>query len=128
MIRLGSSSSIPCNCVLRGRVLQLTCLIRSDFQRQAFVFATLHAIGHLTGTFLYGSRPAQQDDLALILGPEAVPKPYVGFVRTTPGWTGLVAYGLFLLIVICSLPIIRKRSYEFFQVRHSYTGIANTYL
>ncbi|CAK1365737.1 unnamed protein product [Cercospora beticola] len=81
-------------------------------------FATLHAIGHLTGTFLYGSRPAQQDNLAAILGPEATPKRYVDFVRTLPGWSGIVSLGLFWTISLMSLPMIRNWNYEVFQLGH----------
>lgn len=84
----------------------------------ALVFATLHAIGHLTGSFLYGSRPAQQDDVAAVLGPDAVPKPYVDYVRTLPGWTGLTALGLFYTLALLSMPAIRKRTYELFQLGH----------
>lgn len=46
----------------------------------ALCLSCLHAIGHLTGTFLYGSRPSQQEDLAVILGTAAVPMTYADFV------------------------------------------------
>ena len=81
-------------------------------------FASLHAIGHLTGTFLYGSRPAQQDDVERILGPDAVPRPYARYVRSLPGWSGIVALGLFWIISLLSMPLVRKRSYEVFQLGH----------
>ena len=81
-------------------------------------FASLHAIGHLSGSFLRGSRPAQQDDVARILGPGAVPRPYVRYVRSLPGWSGVVALGLFWIVGILSMPFIRSRSYEVFQVGH----------
>lgn len=81
------------------------------------VFASLHAIGHLTGTFLYGSRPAQQENLADYLG-VPVPKPYVSFVQTLPGWTGITALGLFWIISLLSMPYIRNWSYEIFQLGH----------
>lgn len=81
-------------------------------------FATLHAIGHLTGTFLYGSRPAQQDDLAVLLGPGAVPKPYRKFVSTLPGWSGIVSFALFWTMSLLSMPFIRKKHYEIFQLGH----------
>jgi predicted ferric reductase len=84
----------------------------------ALFFASLHAIGHLTGTFLYGSRPAQQDNLAILLGPDAVPKPYSAFVRTLPGWSGIVALGLFWINSLLSMPRVRKWSYEVFQLGH----------
>lgn len=56
-------------------------------------FATLHAIGHLTGSMLTGSEPGRQQAVAEYLGPEAVPRPYIRYVRSLPGWTGLVAIG-----------------------------------
>lgn len=81
-------------------------------------FASLHAIGHLTGTFLYGSRPAQQDNVAAILGPDAVPRPYRAYVATLPGWSGITSLGLFWIIALLSMPFVRKRSYEVFQIGH----------
>jgi predicted ferric reductase len=84
----------------------------------ALFFATLHAIGHLTGTFLYGSRPAHQDNLAVILGPDAVPRPYIEFIRSLPGWSGIVCLGLFWTISLLSEPHVRRWSYEVFQLGH----------
>lgn len=81
-------------------------------------FASLHAIGHLTGSMLYGSRPAQQDDVAEYLGPDAVPRPYIRYVRSLPGWTGITALGLFWAISLLSMPVIRKRFHEVFQLGH----------
>ncbi|KAB8343023.1 hypothetical protein FH972_022617 [Carpinus fangiana] len=81
------------------------------------VFATLHAIGHLTGTFLYGSRSAQQPKVLAYVGPDA-PQSYAGFVRTLPGWSGLVCLGLYYIIAILSWPRIRSWSYELFQLGH----------
>jgi respiratory burst oxidase len=81
-------------------------------------FASLHAIGHLTGSFLYGSRPAQQDDLAEYFGPEIVPRYYIDYVRSLPGWTGLVSLGLFWVISLISMPYFRKKNYEIFQLAH----------
>ncbi|KAK4501914.1 hypothetical protein PRZ48_007723 [Zasmidium cellare] len=81
-------------------------------------FASLHAIGHLTGSMLYGSRPAQQDDVARYLGPDSVPRPYIVYVRSLPGWTGITALGLFWIISLLSMPFIRKRYYEIFQLGH----------
>merc|ERR1711981_452460 len=70
------------------------------------------------GTFLYGSRPAQQDDVAAILGPDAVPRPYVRYVQSLPGWSGIGALGLFWTIALTSEPHVRKWSYELFQGGH----------
>ncbi|KEQ66030.1 uncharacterized protein M437DRAFT_41755 [Aureobasidium melanogenum CBS 110374] len=84
----------------------------------ALVFASLHAIGHLTGSMLFASRPAQQDEVAAFLGPDAVPRPYVAWIRSLPGWTGLVIFGLFWVIGATSLPWVRRRSHEVFQLGH----------
>ncbi|KPI43137.1 uncharacterized protein AB675_2122 [Cyphellophora attinorum] len=82
------------------------------------VLATLHAIGHLSGTFVFGSRPYRQDAVAALLGPEAVPRPYSAYISSRPGWTGLTALVSFYLLAVMSMPRIRKWSYEIFQLGH----------
>ncbi|KAH7358915.1 FAD-binding domain-containing protein [Plectosphaerella cucumerina] len=84
----------------------------------ALVFATLHAIGHLTGSFVSGSNPANEEHVAAALGPDAVPRPYIVYVRSRPGWTGLTALGLFWLLAAMSMPQVRKWNYEVFQMAH----------
>ncbi|KXS98697.1 hypothetical protein AC578_1255 [Pseudocercospora eumusae] len=81
------------------------------------LFATLHAIGHLTGSFLIGSQPSRQEALAAYLG-VPTPMPYVAFVRTLPGWSGIVALGLYWMLSSLSMPVVRKWSYEVFQLGH----------
>jgi dual oxidase len=80
--------------------------------------AVLHAIGHLAGTFVHGSRPQNQQAVAAAFGTPSVPRPYVSYVASLPGWTGLTAFGIFWIILICSLPLIRKLNYELFQGAH----------
>ncbi|KAG8156767.1 hypothetical protein KVR01_013372 [Diaporthe batatas] len=84
----------------------------------ALALATLHAIGHLSGTFNWGSRQSREEAVALLLGPDAVPRPYVRYVRSLPGWTGLTALGLFYLLALLSMPAVRKWNYEVFQLGH----------
>lgn len=84
----------------------------------ALVLASLHALGHLSGTFVFGSRADRQPAVAALLGPEAVPRPYVEYVRSLPGWTGLTALGLFYVMSLLSMPYIRSKSYEIFQLGH----------
>ncbi|KAJ0296444.1 hypothetical protein COL5a_009048 [Colletotrichum fioriniae] len=84
----------------------------------ALALATLHAIGHLTGSFYHGSRPENQDAVAAVLGPDAVPRPYVEYVRSLPGFTGLTALGLFYLLALLSMPAVRRWNYEVFQLAH----------
>ncbi|KAG9661424.1 hypothetical protein KCU64_g2569, partial [Aureobasidium melanogenum] len=49
---------------------------------------------------------------------EHVPRPYSAWIRSLPGWTGLVTFGLFWVIGATSLPWVRRRSYEVFQLGH----------
>ena len=84
----------------------------------ALILASLHAIGHLSGSFVFGSRPSRQDAVADLLGPEAVPRPYMAYIQSIPGWSGLSALGLFYCLALLSMPYIRKRSYELFQAGH----------
>lgn len=84
----------------------------------ALVLATLHAIGHLGGSFVWGSRKESEESVGILLGPDAVPRPYVEYVRSLPGFTGLTALGLFYLLAALSLPQVRKKNYEIFQLGH----------
>lgn len=84
----------------------------------ALSLASLHAIGHLSGTFNWGSRSNREPAVANLLGEDAVPRAYVDFVRSTPGWTGLAALGLFYVLAILSMPQVRRWSYEVFQLGH----------
>lgn len=84
----------------------------------ALIAATLHSIGHLAGTFLYGSMLAERHPLALVLMKETAPVSYTYFLRARFGWTGLVSLGLFWIIALLSTPFVRKRSYEAFQLGH----------
>ncbi|OQO12894.1 hypothetical protein B0A48_02358 [Cryoendolithus antarcticus] len=81
-------------------------------------FATLHAIGHLAGSMVMGSQPGRQDAVARYLGPGEVPLTPLKYVSKLPGWTGLVALGLFWTISLMSMPVIRNWSYEAFQLAH----------
>lgn len=85
-------------------------------------FASLHAIGHLTGSMLYGSRRGQGRDVAAYLGPDAVNaqgyRPYAWYIRSLPGWSGITALLLFWSIALLSMPVVRKWSYEVFQLGH----------
>lgn len=84
----------------------------------ALCFATLHAIGHLTGSFVFGSMASRQKYVAVILGQDAVPRSYADYVRSRPGWSGLTALVSFYLLAALSMPQVRKWSYEVFQLGH----------
>jgi dual oxidase len=81
-------------------------------------FATVHAIGHLTGSFVFGSMASRQDRVAVVVGADAVPRAYGDYVRSLPGWTGLTAISCFWLLALLSAPQVRKWSYQLFQLGH----------
>ena len=84
----------------------------------ALALASLHAIGHLTGTFWHGSRPENEASVASVFGADSVPRPYTAYVASLPGWTGITALAIFWIIFIFSLPVVRRRNYEIFQLVH----------
>lgn len=84
----------------------------------AILLATLHALGHLTGSFRSGSDPNNEEAVAAILGPDAVPRPYIEYVRSIPGFTGITALGLLYTLSLLSIPHVRRWSYEVFQLGH----------
>jgi dual oxidase len=84
----------------------------------ALCFATLHAIGHLTGSFVFGSMSSRQAAVGNVIGHDAVPRRYYDYVRSLPGWTGLTAISCFYLLTALSMPQVRKWSYEVFQLGH----------
>ena len=84
----------------------------------ALFFATVHAVGHLSGSFVHGSNPAYAHDVEYLLGAGTGPKSYLSFVQSLPGWTGLGALGAFYTIALLSIPQIRRWNYEIFQLGH----------
>jgi len=84
----------------------------------AVSLATLHAIGHLSGSFVFGSMAGRQDAVAKLIGQDAAPRSYNDYVRSLPGWSGLTALSLFYLLTAMSMPPVRKWSYEVFQLGH----------
>ncbi|ETS74665.1 hypothetical protein PFICI_13149 [Pestalotiopsis fici W106-1] len=84
----------------------------------ALCLATLHAIGHLGGSFIWGSRTDNESDVANILGPGMVPRPYRDYVASLPGWSGITTLGLFYVLSILSIPKVRRWNYEIFQLGH----------
>jgi hypothetical protein len=85
----------------------------------AIVLATLHAIGHLSGTFVYGSRSNREPAVNNVVNGALGPQPhYIDYIRSLPGITGLVALGLLYTLAILSMPQVRKWNYEVFQLGH----------
>jgi len=84
----------------------------------AVSLATLHAIGHLTGTFNNGSKAANDEYVDEVLGEEEQHHNYTSFLSLLPGWTGLSALCLFYALGILSSPPVRRLNYEVFQFGH----------
>ncbi|KAH6709791.1 FAD-binding domain-containing protein [Verticillium dahliae] len=84
----------------------------------AILLATLHALGHLTGSFVSGSDPNNETEVAHLLGDDMVPRPYIEYVRSVPGVTGITALGCFYLLSLLSIPQVRRWNYEVFQLGH----------
>jgi len=82
----------------------------------ALFFGSLHALGHLTGSFVYGGRSNRQEAVAA-LGLSS-PRQYKTFVASRPGWSGIIALSLFWMLAGLSAPWVRKKSYEIFQSGH----------
>ncbi|TVY53411.1 putative respiratory burst oxidase-like protein [Lachnellula cervina] len=83
----------------------------------AIGFGTLHGISHLLGTFLYGSLRSQRSAVGEVLEHHK-PRSYLGYIASVPGWTGIVILGLFWTLALLSMPAVRRRSYELFQLGH----------
>lgn len=84
----------------------------------ALGLATIHSIGHLTGSFVFGSMGDRQEAVGEITGQGNQPGSYAAFVRLRPGYTGLAALGIFYLMAILSMPKVRRWNYELFQLGH----------
>lgn len=84
----------------------------------AIVLATLHAIGHLTGSFRSASDPANQEKVAALLGESWTPLRYRDLVTTLPGITGILALAFFYVLSMLSMPQVRRWNYEVFQLGH----------
>lgn len=84
----------------------------------AILLATLHAIGHLTGSFRSGSNPDNEEEVARVLGPEMVPLKYSDLIGTVPGATGITGLALMYILSLLSIPQVRRWNYEIFQLGH----------
>lgn len=84
----------------------------------AILLATLHALGHLTGSFRHGSDPDNAAEVAKVLGEDMVPLRYSDLVGSLPGITGVTALGLMYTLSLLSIPQVRRWNYEMFQLGH----------
>ncbi|KAH9832721.1 NADPH oxidase homolog-like protein 1 [Teratosphaeria destructans] len=81
-------------------------------------FATMHGIGHMSGSFLTASRPDRLQADVTLMGAQPGLSTYTTYLRLLPGWSGLIALGLYWTIALLALPQVRRWSYELFQAAH----------
>jgi hypothetical protein len=67
---------------------------------------------------VHGSDPDNEAQVANVLGPDAVPRPYIDYVASVPGFTGITSLGLMYILSLLSIPPVRRWSYELFQLGH----------
>lgn len=84
----------------------------------AFVFTSLHIIGHLGGTYVHLSR-SPPGRAAATLHNFPIERPVYRRVMTTmPSITGILSVAILIVIGIFSLPRFRRKHYEVFQAVH----------
>ncbi|KAK5655171.1 hypothetical protein OQA88_6070 [Cercophora sp. LCS_1] len=120
MSRYCSTFLRQCYCLSRFINWDLSQSFHIKMACVAMALSTLHAIGHLTGTFNNGSLASNDDVVDDVLGEYAdePDRTYVTYVHSLPGWTGLTSLGLFYVIGILSTPPVRRWNYEVFQMGH----------
>ena len=94
----------------RGFHIYMTC--------SCLFFATIHAIGHICGDFVWGSRPDHAQAVVAFWGIAWSDVSYSKFFQIIPGWSGVVALGIFWIIFCLSMPAVRRWSFEVFQIGH----------
>lgn len=84
----------------------------------AVSLSTLHALGHLTGTFNNGSKDYNDPYVDELIGDVGTRRTYESYLNSLPGWTGITALVLFYVIGTLSTPWVRRWNYEVFQLGH----------
>lgn len=83
----------------------------------ATFLGTVHGIAHLTGDFVWIANKYRPEPLQDLLGNNAS-WGYRDLIKSRPGITGILALACFYTIGLTSLPWVRKRKYEIFQLVH----------
>ncbi|KAL9084320.1 MAG: hypothetical protein Q9159_005279 [Coniocarpon cinnabarinum] len=82
------------------------------------VFSTIHGIAHMSGDFVWGSRPSHQLAVVAFWGKQWYHTTYTKYLSLLPGWSGILALAIFWLIFFLSLPKVRNWNFEVFQLAH----------
>ncbi|PWN92968.1 hypothetical protein FA10DRAFT_282647 [Acaromyces ingoldii] len=81
------------------------------------VFATVHALGHLFGSYRHAARASASDLAPFIQSPTPTIK-YASLMRLLPSPSGLFALAFLYTMALCGLPVVRRRQFELFQLSH----------
>lgn len=81
------------------------------------LFATIHAAGHLAGSFRQATLADPQDLLPYLHGP-ATRRSYASFMRMLPMITGFFAIAILYIMALCGIPAVRRKHFELFQLSH----------
>lgn len=84
----------------------------------AAFFTVLHVIGHIGGTFAHLSRSAPGVAARTLNNFKFQEPTYSVILSSIPAITGISALLMFMTIILCSLPKIRKQHFELFQASH----------
>lgn len=84
----------------------------------ALILSMLHTCGHVFGTFPTALKEEHRAAAEQLLAGKMHGLSWTTFIISRPGWTGLGALVLFLLVAALSTPAARRRSFEAFQVAH----------
>lgn len=84
----------------------------------ALALSILHTCGHVFGTFPNALKPDHREAVDRLIGSKMSHISWAQFLLSRPGWTGVSALMIFLLITACSMPAARRKSFETFQIVH----------
>lgn len=80
-------------------------------------FATMHALGHLLGSYCHAARASASDLAPFIQSPTPTTK-YASLMRLLPSPSGIFALAFLYTMALCGLPVVRRRQFELFQLSH----------
>ncbi|KIW98902.1 uncharacterized protein Z519_00565 [Cladophialophora bantiana CBS 173.52] len=78
----------------------------------------LHTIRHLSGSLVHASDPKHKQAITNLFNGSFDTSSYSVWLESVPGITGLISYGIFVVISILGIPYIRNLSFELFQASH----------
>lgn len=82
------------------------------------VLSLLHTCGHVMGTFPTAVQAEHREAVRDLIGTKIEHINWRSLLLSRPGWTGVGALLIFMMITTFSLPVARKMSFETFQIVH----------